>query len=422
MRRKDKPTTTIEQGEVKPNIASAATKTAAWFPCSGGRQAKCTGLALLVWLLFLMSACGNRSTGARAPMISYTSTTTGDVQARLFSIPPEQRGHVQIVAVETMRLPRVLRVPGAVTYNNFETTPVITQSSGPISRILISPGQVVSAGQPLLYVSSPDFAQLRSNYLKARDAFTLAEKNYKRAEDLYTHHAIAQADLLQAESNRNQTQADLQAAEQALRVLGVQPDRAASDPASPEIPLLAPIEGEVVERLVSPGQVIQAGTTQCFTISNMKTVWVLVNVYEHDLGSVRIGDRVDIQTDAYTDVFHGRISYIAPALDPSTRTLLVRIVTDNPGKKLKKDMYVTAIVHAGGIDRALTVPDSAVLRNAENQPFVYVATGANEFGERLVTIGASVNGKTHILSGLQTGEQVVADGSLFLQFANAYQR
>jgi multidrug efflux pump subunit AcrA (membrane-fusion protein) len=103
----------------------------------------------------------------------------------------------------------------------------------------------------------------------------------------------------------------------------------------------------------------------------------------------------------------------------------VRIETSNPEKKLKKDMYVTALVHAGAIERALTVPDAAILRNSENQPFVYVAANAGQagqFAQRLVTIGDSQEGKTQVLSGLRAGERVVADGSLFLQFANSYQR
>jgi membrane fusion protein, heavy metal efflux system len=381
----------------------------------------------LAWVLFLpllvaLTGCGNHPTNASAPSVTYQSAGEGNSRAQLFSVPAEQMSHVKVVEVRTTRFPRVLRLTGSVAYNSFETTPVITQVSGPVSRILVFPGQVVSLGQPLLYVSSPDFAQLRSNYLKARDAFALAEKNYARALDLYAHHAIAQADLQQAESSRNQTQADLQAAEQALRVLGVHLDTVLKDPVSPEIPVLSPIAGEIVERLAAPGQVIQAGATQVFTISNMRTVWVLANVYEHDLGYVHLHDPVDIQTDAYPTTFHGRISYVATALDPTTRTLQVRIETQNPGKKLKKDMYVTATVHAGAIENALLVPDSAVLRDAENQPFVYVAQGSGQFAQRPVTVGDTQNGSIQILAGLKAGDRVVADGSLFLQFANSLQR
>jgi multidrug efflux pump subunit AcrA (membrane-fusion protein) len=153
----------------------------------------------------------------------------------------------------------------------------------------------------------------------------------------------------------------------------------------------------------------------------MSTVWVLVNVYQNDLASVRIGDAVDITTDAYPDIFHGKISYVADALDPTTRTLQARIVTENPGYKLKKDMYVTANVHAGALANALTVPDAAVLRDTENQPFVYVQVASNQFARRLVKIGDSQDGRTLIQEGLKEGEDVVGDGSLFLQFKNSLQ-
>jgi len=381
------------------------------------------GAATVVLVTLLTASCARHGVDANPAQGSSGSGGSDDSRARLFAVPQEQMSHVQVVTVEPTRLRRVLRLPGAVAYNSFETTPVITQISGPVSRVLISPGETVRAGQPMLYVASPDFAQLRTNYLKAKDAFALAQKNYGRAQDLYQHRAIAEADLQQAESTQNQAQADLQAAEQALKVLGIEhPDRLSRDTIMPEVPVLAPIAGKAVERLASPGQVIQAGATQVFTISNMRSVWVFVNVYERDMGAVHVGDPVIIQTDAYAEEFHGRISYIGAALDPNSHTLPVRIVTQNPGEKLKKDMYVTATVDAGAIPNALTVPDSAVLRDAQNEPFVYVEVSPNQFGERAVTIGSSADGKTQVLEGLKTGERVIADGSLFLQFQNSFQR
>ena len=137
---------------------------------------------------------------------------------------------------------------------------------------------------------------------------------------------------------------------------------------------------------------------------------------------MRVGDPVTIQTDAYPDVFHGRISYVAASLDPNTRTLQARIETSNPGQKLKKDMYVVATVDAGTIQNAIAVPDSAVLRDSENQPFVYVEVASNQFGRRSVTLGESLKGQTQITSGLNPGDRVIGDGSLFLQFANSLQR
>lgn len=187
------------------------------------------------------------------------------------------------------------------------------------------------------------------------------------------------------------------------------------------MPLLAPIAGEIVERDVSPGQLLQAGATQAFLISDMSTVWILANIYQNDLAYVHSGDPVAVTTDSYPDTFHGQISYISPALDPNTRTLQARLVIDNPGGKLKKDMYCVAVVTAGVISNAIQVPDAAVLRDDVNEPFVYVESIEGQFGKRPVQIGESQNGKTEILKGLSAGEKVVGDGSLFLQFANSLQ-
>lgn len=353
---------------------------------------------------------------------NYKTAEADNSKAGLFSIPKEQMSHVQVVTVEPTEFPRVLRLTGSVAFNGFLTTPVITQVSGPVSRLVVSPGQHVSKGQPMLYVSSPDYSQLRANYLKARDAHALAHKNYVRAQDLYAHHAIAERDLQTAESAEIQAQADLQAAEQSLKILGIpQPETLVERPLSPEVPLIAPITGEAVERLCAPGQVIQAGSTQCFTISNMKTVWALANVYENQLAYVHVGDPVTIQTDAYPDVFRGRISFMGAALDPTSRTLQARIDTANPAGKLKKDMYITATVVAGKISNALLVPDAAVLRDAENEPFVYVEVADAQFARRPVQLAGSYSGKTQIVSGIKPGERVVGNGSLFLQFANSLQ-
>jgi len=351
------------------------------------------------------------------------SSTKNSDHPELFTIPSEQMSHVQVLTVQTTTLTRTLRLTGAVAYNSFRTTPFITQVSGPISRIVVVPGQNVHQGERMLYVASPDYSQLRTNYLKAKAAYVLAQKASVRARDLYEHHAIAEQNLEQAQAAEVQASGDLVAAEAALKVMGVtDPDALIQGPSSFEVPLKAPVRGLVVEQDVSAGQLIQPGTTQCFMISDISTVWVLVNVYQKDLPYVNVGNEVKIQTDTYPEAFHGRISYVAASLDPSTRTLPARVETNNPGEKLKKDMYVVAMVNAGTIPNAIALPDAAVLRDSENQPFVYAAVSANQFGRRSVTLGESLNGKTEITSGLKAGDRVIGDGSLFLQFANSLQR
>jgi cobalt-zinc-cadmium efflux system membrane fusion protein len=380
----------------------------------------CAFAAAVVAVVAALSGCNS---GTGTGLTSFSAKSTRSETPQLFNIPADQMSHVQVVEVALGKLMRTLRLTGSVAFNAFKTTPVITQVGGPVSRILVVPGEYVRAGQPLLEVSSPDYSQLLATYLKARDTLRVASENYQRAEDLYAHHAIAQRDLLQAESDRVQAQADANAAIQGMKILGINnPDAVAETPAAfSQIPLLAPIGGEIVERLVAPGQVLQAGSTQAFTISDTSTVWVLADIYQADLAYVHMGDRVTVHTDAYPDTFHGRISYISPALDPNTRTLQARIVVENPGDKLKKDMYVTVSVMAGMVPNAIAVPDAAILRNDENEPFVYIENAPGSFGRRQVQIGQSEAGRTEILSGLNPGDKVVADGSLFLQFANTLQ-
>jgi len=382
-------------------------------------------IALAVFSLgAALSGCGAGPGESESKMTSFTASESKADTAELFSVPKEQLAHLQIVPAEKGPLPRTLRLAGAVAYNAFETTPVFAAIGGPVHEILVAPGQFVHKGQPLLTVTSPDYSVARSAYIKAREASTLSDKLYARAQDLFTHGAISEADLQQAETNRNQAHADMESSADALHALGVKDPEAliknAGRPTS-ESPVLAPVTGDIVERLVGPGQLLQSGATQCFTISNTGSVWVLVNVYQNDLPYVHAGDAVEINTDSYPELFHGKISYLAPALDPSTRTLQARIVTENPGKKLKKDMYVTATVKAGSVADAITVPEASILRDTENQPFVYVQAGPNQFARRVVTLGQSVNGRAQITSGLKESEQVVGDGSLFLQFKNSIQ-
>jgi cobalt-zinc-cadmium efflux system membrane fusion protein len=385
-----------------------------------------TNLSILLALVVLsgvltLAGCGTRTGEKESQMTSYTASQSKADTAALFTLPPDQMAHIQVIKAVKAPLPRNLRFTGSVAYDALATTPVFSAVGGPVKEILVAPGDIVKSGQPLLHVRSPDYSQARSAYLKAKDTLRLNDKNYTRAQDLYAHKAIAERDLEQAESDRAQAAADVESLGDALRALGIA-DPDAQSTTTLDIPVLAPVSGEIVERLVGPGQLLQAGSTQCFTISDTSKVWVLVNVYQADMGTVHIGDTADITTDAYPQTFRGKISYIAPAMDPTTRTLQERIETENPDHRLKKDMYVNATVHAGATENALLVPDTAVLRDTENQPFVYVLTGNNQFGRRLVTLGDSSNGRTQIKTGLNEGESVAGDGSLFLQFRNSLQQ
>ena len=183
----------------------------------------------------------------------------------------------------------------------------------------------------------------------------------------------------------------------------------------------APIAGTVVQKLVLPGQFIQAGTTAAFVISDVSTLWVQGHIYDKDLRSIHTGDAVEMKSASFPTVFHGTVSYIGDMIDPATRTTPVRIVTKNTDGLLKKDLFLDVTIKDKSEREALVVPTTAVLYDEQNLPFVYVQIETGKFAQRQVKLGAQQLDQTEIVDGLKEGDRVVSQGSVFLQFANSFQ-
>lgn len=374
-----------------------------------------------VGLLTVSLTAGACSRGAAD---ATTTQAAAAAAAAYYSVPEAQRSHLEIVTVHQAEFQTLIRTTGTVDWDSDHTTQAITQVNGPITKIVADLGTRVKAGDPLLYVSSPDIATAVSTYRKAKNRLDLAQRALDRNKDLLAHKAIAQRDLDDSQADFNDAATDLATALQALRIIGVS-DAELTDAASQtgavrsELPMRSPIDGVVVQKLVFPGQVIQAGTTQAFTISNISSVWVQAHLYEKDLKNVHVGDAAEVKNSAFPDVFHGRVTSIGELVDPATRTTLVRIVTANPGGLLKKDLFVDVTMTEPARHQVLVVPTSAVLYDEQNFPFVFVDTGQGRFTQRIVTIGTQQGSDTEVTSGLKPGEQVVGQGSLFLQFASS---
>ncbi|HEY7789215.1 MAG TPA: efflux RND transporter periplasmic adaptor subunit [Vicinamibacterales bacterium] len=347
--------------------------------------------------------------------------------AGYFTVPAAQMPQLKITTVHTGSLPVEVKATGTVDWDNDHTTQAITPVSGPITRIAADLGTRVRAGAPLLYVASPDIATAISAYRSAQNHLSLAKRTLDRNHDLMEHHAIAQKDLDQSQADYNDAATAVQAALQTLRIYGIrQADLAQAEkqdgPITPDLAMRAPISGTVVQKLVLPGQIVQAGSTAAFVISDTSTVWVQGHLYEQDLQRVRIGGAVDVTTAAFPGrTFHGTVTYIGAALDPATRTTPVRIVTRNPDGLLKKDQFVDIVIHSKARQDALTVPTSAVLYNDDNFPFVYVRVSGNQFAQRLVKTGVQEGDAIQVLDGLKDGDAIVSQGSVFLQFAQSSQ-
>jgi len=386
-----------------------------------------TRVLILVTIGLSAAACGGATTDTSgSSSAAATATANGS-----FTVPEAQRAHVAFATAHLADLQTTIRTTGTVDWDGDHTTQAITQVNGPITRIVVDLGARVKAGDPLLYVASPDIASAVSTYRKAKNRLDQAQRTLDRNKDLLAHKAIAQQVVDNSQSDYNDAATDLQTALQSLKILGVtdadiKAAEAQSGAVRAELPMRSPIEGVVVQKLVFPGQFIQAGTTQAFTISDTSTVWVQAHVYDRDLSWVAVGDAAEIRNAAFPEVFHGRVTSVGSLLDPATRTTLVRIVTANPRGILRKDLFVDVSIAGPTRHHVLVVPTTAVLYDEQNLPFVYVDTGQGRFEQRTVTIGTEQGGETEVngraaggTTGLQAGDRVVSQGSLFLQFANS---
>jgi cobalt-zinc-cadmium efflux system membrane fusion protein len=362
----------------------------------------------------LFAACGGHESRAVDPAAKPAALT----------LTPAQRAKIRVEAVSPTAFHRTVVVTGTVAFDADQATQVIAPISGPVSRLLVSVGARATRGEPLAAVASPDFAAALGAYRKA-DA---TARNDRRIADLdkqlFTDDAISRREMEQSQTDAVAAEADRDAALQQLRSLGaddatIDDIRNGRQVRGGEGLIRSPLTGTVVERLITPGQLLQAGATPCFTVADMSTVWVMANVFESDLADVAVGDPADVLPPAGPAALPGKVGYIADLVDPDTRAVAVRVVTPNPKGILKKDMYVRVAIASRAERTGILVPVSAVLRDAEDLPFVYVENADGSFARRRVTIGYRVGDREEVTSGLASGERVVVEGGLFMQFAQS---
>jgi cobalt-zinc-cadmium efflux system membrane fusion protein len=341
-----------------------------------------------------------------------------------FRITDEQRKRLTIVTAAKETFRPMLEVTGTVAFNGDRSTQVISPISGPVARVTVSLGAGVTQGQPLAIVSSPDFATAVATYRKAEEAARNTQRILKLDEQLFQNDAIARSDLDQSRTDASSAAADREAALLALRSLGLEEAtitaiRDGKQTAPIEGAIRATIPGTVVEKLINPGQLMTGGATPAFTVADLSTVWVFASVYGADIGLVTAGDRVDVIVDGSAKPVPAHVDYVAPIVDPGTKATSVRIVAENPGQLLKRDLFVRMIIHSVNEVSGILVPSAAVLRDDDNLPFVLIAGADGSFLRRRVTLGHRIGDRYELRTGVAIGDKVVGDGALFIQFAES---
>ena len=368
----------------------------------GSNAARLVGVTLGLLLAVALSGCnsGKENEKAEAPP---AATIVPDLDANNFKVDhPEQ--FPLVTAAEHKAAPQ-LNVTGVVQPDINRAVPVISLASGRVVEIKARLGDVVEKGQLLLRVRSNDVSGAYDTYLKAVNDERLARLQFERAQILYDKGAIAKSALEQADDTEGDAKADLNAATEQLKLLGIDKDHP-----SGIVDITAPISGVITDQQVTNAAGVQglAGPNP-FTISDLSFVWIVCDVYENDLDAVHIGESADIRLNAYPGkVLKGRIDNILPVLDPSIRTAKVRLEVANPGM-MRVGMFASATFYGGTPETHVAVPAAAIL-HLHDREWVYAPLKAGHFKRLEVVTGNMLPGNLQeVVSGIKPGDQVVSN-------------
>jgi cobalt-zinc-cadmium efflux system membrane fusion protein len=364
-------------------------------------------LALAAFLSLTLSGCKSKDQGDGAPPPAKVIQVA---DMNVVTIDPADVAKFPLATSDKIESASELTATGTVFPDISREVPVISLANGRVVDIKARLDDNVRKGQLLLKVQSPDITAAFNAYLKAANDEQLANKAFARAEDLLKHGAISQAMLEQAEDSEKDAKADLTAAEEQLKTLGVDKSHPSSI-----VNVYAPISGVIVAQNVTNAAaagVNLSGSATAFTIADLSTVWIVCDVYENDIPRLQLGQEAKIKINSYPDrPLTGRISDIGPILDPSLRTAKVRIELRNPGF-LKLGMFGSATFTGKARETHAVVPAEAVL-HLHDRDWVFLPAGGNQFKRTEVHAGKMLDGsRQEILSGLAPGQQVVANALL----------
>jgi len=355
--------------------------------------------------LALLPGCSSSKSAAAAGAAPATPSTGATEY-----VASDSRG-IQTVTVQKTSVPEYLDLPAHIEADPTRVVHVYPPIGGRIIEMKVRPWDHVAKGEPLARIESADLSRAVADYHKAMADNAVKQAELNRAKDLLDHHAIAEKDYQQAQADALSSQADLTAAREQIRVFGVDPDHATS-----ELSVVAPRSGVILDVGASPGEFsksLDAPEPLC-TVADIGTVWAIGDIYESDLAAAKPGQQADVTLSAYPgDHWSGRVSVVSDAVDPTTRTLHVRVTLANPGERIKPQMFGT-IRLTRSVTQAILVPSSAIIREG-NSAYAFVAKGSGRYERRSVTLGRAFGNSLEITAGLTPGETVVSEDPLLLR-------
>lgn len=321
-----------------------------------------------------------------------------------------QMAHVKLDTVRSQILADQLTAVGEVSFSEDNVVRIYPIVSGTVERIFVSLGDYVQKGQILATLLSMDMSQIQRDYNIAKSNFSVEEKNLARAQELFSAGMMSEKEFAGAKKDYNNALSELNERTQILKLYG-----GSSSDLDAIYNVIAPKSGYIVERNTTEGtQIRNDNNTNIFTISDLKTVWVWANIHESDLSKVSEGDEVQVKTIAFPDkIFSGRVKKIGTMLDPDSRVIKIRTELNNKEGLLKPEMFANVVLTPKVSEKAVVVPNTSIILE-NNQNYVMIETGKNEFKKVQIKTGRVFHYYTEVLSGVDIGERVVTEGSLFV--------
>lgn len=324
-----------------------------------------------------------------------------------YVIPDSLHARIKMDTVAECPLSTALTLTGKVAFNDEKVAKIFPLVSGNIMNVKVQLGDYVSRGQQLAVIRSGEMAGYGNDLISSKTNLLVAKKNMDAAEDMYKSGLMSQKDLINAQAMYQQAQSQLRRSNQILQINGGNTQG--------QFYVKAPISGFIVEKQITNNMSIRPdNTSNLFTISDLKNVWVLANVYESNINKVHLGDKAEITTLSYPGkTFLGKVDKILNVLDPASKVMKIRIVLDNPGYLLKPEMFASVNVLSNSSEKALCIPSSALIFD-HSQYFVLLYKGKENVKIVPVTVINKGDEKTYISGGLHQGDVIIGSDTVLI--------
>jgi cobalt-zinc-cadmium efflux system membrane fusion protein len=312
-----------------------------------------------------------------------------------------------------------IEATAAIELDGDRVAKISARTSGRLVKIAASQGDAVKTGQALAWFDSPELGQAWAEYAKSKGRAELARKNLQREETLFEKKISPEKDVIRARQELAEIEADLAFAQEKFHLLGIDIDKYEKKQAGDQHPLIAvtsPISGSVIERAATQGEVVNPDKP-LFTVADLSKLWVIIDIYEKDLGRIKSGTAVKVSTTAYAEKsFRGFISYLGEVMDEKTRTVKARVEVENTNRFLKPGMFATVTIDAKGVqtEHAIMLPEEAVFLDGSRN-YVFIQTAPETFEMREIAAGRTLGKRLEVIRGLTKGEPVVVKGAFILK-------